>query len=103
MAKNLKANAKVASDWKKGSPIVWKAEWKGTSYEDNGVILDIEPVQRLRHSHFSPLSGLPDVPENYHTVTINVSPKESGTLISLSQDKNVTEEERHHSRKNWRT
>src|SRR2546428_220457 len=32
----------VVSDWKKGSPIVWKGEWKGKKYEDKGVILQME-------------------------------------------------------------
>jgi uncharacterized protein YndB with AHSA1/START domain len=30
------AGAKVVSDWKGGSPIVWKGEWKGKPYEDKG-------------------------------------------------------------------
>ena len=53
----------VVSDWKEGSPIVWKGEWKGKKYEDKGVILAIEPGRMLRYTHFSPLGGLPDAPE----------------------------------------
>jgi uncharacterized protein YndB with AHSA1/START domain len=41
------------------------------------------------------------VPENYHTVTIDLSPTGRGTHVKLSQDKNATEEERAHSEKNW--
>ena len=29
----------VVSDWQEGSPIVWKGEWRGASYEDRGIIL----------------------------------------------------------------
>src|SRR5678815_6187888 len=61
----------VESDWRKGSQILWKGEMKSKKYEDKGVILKIEPEQTLQYSHFSPLSGEPDQPENYHTVTIN--------------------------------
>lgn len=57
----------VSSDWKEGSPIVWKGEWQGKSYEDKGVILRLQPERLLQYSHFSPLSGLPEMPENYHT------------------------------------
>src|SRR5919199_1123323 len=58
----------VVSDWREGSPIVWKGEWQGKSYEDKGVILELKPGRTLQYSHFSPLSGAPDRPENYHTV-----------------------------------
>ncbi len=56
----------VVSDWKQGSTIVWKGEYKGKKYEDKGVIFKLEQNQTLQYSHFSPLSGKPDVPENYH-------------------------------------
>ena len=93
----------VASDWKEGSPIVWKGEWKGKAYEDKGVILKLQPERMLQYSHFSPLSGQPDKPENYHTVTIELSSDEAKTLVSLSQDNNPTEEARKHSEENWKT
>lgn len=91
----------VVSDWHLGSPIVWKGEWQGKAYEDRGVILNIMPGKIIQYSHFSPLSGLPDKPENYHTVTIELTAAGSQTLVSLSQDHNATEEERSHSEQNW--
>ncbi len=91
----------VVSDWKKGSPVVWKGEWQGKPYEDKGVILELEPGRRLQYSHFSPLSGQPDVPENYHIVTVELKPQGAGTRVSLEQNGNPTEEERDHSAKNW--
>ena len=94
--------ADVTSDWKKGSPIVWKGEWQGKPYEDKGVIQRIEPERLIEYTHFSPLSGVPDKPENYHTVTIELTPQGSQTAVSLSQDNNATEEARQHSESNWR-
>ena len=91
----------VASDWKKGSKITWKGEWQGKKYEDHGEILDIAPNKRLQYTHFSPIAGKPDVPENYHTVTIDIAPDGSGTRVALSQSNNPTEKERDHSKKNW--
>jgi len=91
----------VASDWKVGSPIVWKGEWQGKAYEDKGKILKFEPQRLLSYSHFSPLARQPDVPANYHTVTIELSRQGMRTKVSLSQDKNATDEERQHSEKNW--
>ncbi|MCL5257970.1 MAG: SRPBCC domain-containing protein [Patescibacteria group bacterium] len=91
----------VVSDWKVGSSIVWKGEWQGKSYEDKGKILKFEEERILQYSHFSPLTGKPDVPENYHTVTIELFSDGTQTTVTLSQDNNATEEDREHSEKNW--
>ena len=91
----------VESDWKQGSAITWKGEWQGKAYEDKGVIQKIEPPRVLQYTHYSPLAGLPDEPENYHTVTIELSGEGSQTNVALSQDNNPTEEAREHSEKNW--
>jgi uncharacterized protein YndB with AHSA1/START domain len=93
----------VVSEWREGSPIVWRGAWKGRSYEDKGVILRLEPGRVLSYSHFSPLSGLPESPSSYHTVTIRLTASQDGTLVSLSQDNNETEEAREHSETNWAT
>ncbi len=95
--------ADVASDWREGSPITWKGEWQGKAYEDKGVIRRFEPQRLLQYTHFSPLSGLPDRPKNYHTVTIELTDKGTETVVSLAQDNNSTEEAREHSEKNWAT
>jgi uncharacterized protein YndB with AHSA1/START domain len=91
----------VISDWKVGSPILWKGEWHGKPYEDKGTILQLKPGLKLQYSHFSPLSGLPDQPENYHKVTIELSQDGRQTQVVLSQDNNPTEDDRVHSEQNW--
>ena len=91
----------VVTDWREGAPITWKGEWQGKSYEDKGVILQFKPGRKIRYSHFSPLSGHPDRPENYHTVTIELSVEGIQTRVSLTQDNNPTEQARDHSEKNW--
>ncbi len=69
---------------------------------DMGVILKLEPERLIQYSHFSLLSGQQDLPENYHTVTIELSGKGKQTFVSLLQDNNATEEAREHSEKNWK-
>jgi uncharacterized protein YndB with AHSA1/START domain len=91
----------VQSDWKAGSPITWKGEWEGKTYEDKGVIARMEPPRLIQYTHFSPLSGKPDLPENYHTVTIELERVGDQTRVSLAQDNNATEQVREHSAKNW--
>jgi len=91
----------VVSDWKEGSAIVWKGEWQGKPYEDKGRLLHLQPGRTMQYTHFSPLSGLPDKRDNYHTVTIELSGVGTQTRVALSQDHNATDEARQHSEKNW--
>ena len=93
--------AKVKSDWVEGSKITWKGEWKGKPYEDKGEILQIKKPTKLQYSHFSPLTGKDDIPENYHVVTINLINKGNQTTISLSQNKNENKKEQSEAQKNW--
>lgn len=93
----------VSTDWEVGSPITWKGEWDGRSYQDKGTILELKPRRLLRYSHFSPLSGMADSPENYHIVTIEIAGDGSTTTVHLSQDNNETTEAREHSAANWQT
>ena len=92
----------VISDWNVGSPIIYRGEWEGKPFEDKGKILEIEPEKTLKSTHWSPLSGVPDTPENYHTVTIELSEQGEGTRVSLEQDNNDDEKAREHSEQNWR-
>ena len=57
------------TDWKAGSPIVHRGEYQGKTYEDRGIILEIEPPRLLVHSHWSPVSGPPDTLENHERVS----------------------------------
>ena len=93
--------ARVITDWEPGSSIVWKGEYEGKAYEDKGKVLEIVPERRLKVTHFSPLGGKDDVPENYHTLTYELEGSNGTTHVSLSQDNNPTHEAAEHSRANW--
>jgi uncharacterized protein YndB with AHSA1/START domain len=82
----------LATDWKVGSPITWSGEWKGTAYEDKGTVLDVEPERRLTYTHWSPMGGSEDRPENYHTVTCELAGDGGQTTLTLTQDNNGTQE-----------
>jgi len=83
----------MSTDWKEGSPISWKGEWKGQSYEDKGTVLAVEPEKLLRYTHWSPMGGSEDKPENYHTVTYELAGEDGKTTLTLTQDNNPSQEE----------
>jgi uncharacterized protein YndB with AHSA1/START domain len=102
MIRKYMFGATVISDWKEGSKIVWKGEWEGRPYEDKGKILLFEPQRKLQYSHYSPVSGLDDKPENYHIVTIDLTKEDDQTHVNLEQNNNPNEEAKEHSEKNWK-
>ena len=93
--------SKVVSDWEPGSRIVWKGDYEGKSYEDHGEILEVEPEKLLVMTHFSPLNGEEDAPENYHTLAYELDEVDEGTRVRLSQDNNASAEAAEESRGNW--
>lgn len=88
----------VVTDWTIGGPIVWRGIWEGKEYEDRGRILEFEPGRRLVVTHFSPLSGQEDTPENYHTLTWTLEGETGTTELMLSLDNNASAEEAKHSK-----
>lgn len=95
--------SRVQTDWKTGSPIVWRGEYEGKRYEDKGEILEVQPNRLLRVPHFSPLAGLPDEPEHYHTLTYELDERNGITHVLLTQDNNGTEAEAERATANWTT
>ena len=83
----------MATDWVVGGPITWKGEWKGHAYVDKGTVLAFEPERLLTYTHWSPMGGTEDAPENYHTVTFELAEDAGTTTLTLSQDNNATQED----------
>jgi uncharacterized protein YndB with AHSA1/START domain len=92
----------TVTDWSVGSPIVHRGEYQGRPYEDKGTILEIEPPHRLVHSHWSPVSGLPDEPQSYQRVTWELTEDDGGTELMISEVNLPSEEARTTSEKSWR-
>jgi uncharacterized protein YndB with AHSA1/START domain len=92
----------VITDWQVGSPIIYEGRWEGKSYQDKGIIMQIEPGKLLVSTYWSSMAGLPDVPENYKTVRYDLSKEGNGTRLTVTQNNNATPEEASHSSQNWK-
>ena len=80
-------NCSVESDWKKGSPVVWKMEHEGkVIIPVKGSVEDIIPGQLLKYSVIDPSMGIPDIPENYLHVTYALSEVNGQTELKVTQD-----------------
>jgi len=93
----------LITDWKKGSPIIYRGVWEEKMFEDRGNILEIIPEKLLLCNYWSSFSGLPDAPENYQNVRYELSMENGGTKLSITQDNIPSEESKTHSEQNWKT
>jgi len=91
----------VSSDWKVGSKITYRGEWKGKTYEDKGEILQVIPNKLLQSTFWSGSSGMEDKPENYVVVTYELEEANGGTRVSVSQDRCPSREACKDSEENW--
>ncbi len=91
----------AVSDWKKGSPLLFKGEWEGKHYEDKGTILDTIPGKLFRYSYWSSMSGTEDKPENYVIVTYEISDHGTQTRLTIIQENIPDESRKEHALQNW--
>ena len=90
------------SDWKAGSTLVHRGEWKGKPYVDKGEILRIEAPTLLVHTHWSEISGLPDEPQNYQEVTWALAGGDDSTRLTITERNLPSEEAKDASEEGWR-
>jgi uncharacterized protein YndB with AHSA1/START domain len=101
MIKQYLYGTRAFSDWKEGSSITYEGVWQGKSYKDKGVVKKIEPRRILVTTYWSALSGLPDLPENYSTVTYALSERDGETTLTVTTDNIDTKESVDHTEANW--
>ncbi len=74
----------VISDWKIGSPIEWKGASDGVVYV-KGKLLALDEEKLFKFTVFDPNSGIDDVPSNYTTVSMVLTPGDGLTTLSVMQ------------------
>ena len=77
----------TVSDWKKGSPLLWKGFYEGKDVIFvKGNIVDIKPETLLAYTTIDPNdSTVADSPENYLTVTYELSTENGQTVLTVTQ------------------
>ena len=74
----------VETTWEVGSPIRWNGQHDGKAYQDKGTVLTYEQPTVLSVPHYSPMSGQPDEPENYHPHAYPHTADGEGTQAQLA-------------------
>lgn len=94
-------NTNAISDWKVGSPLTFRGEWEGKSYEDKGTILESVPNKLFKYSYWSSMSGIEYKPENYADITYELEENNEGTDLTIIQENIPDEKMKDHSEQNW--
>ena len=76
----------TVSDWKPGSSLLWKGSYEGKEMVFvKGKIVEIKPCSFLSYTVIDPNSSLPDIPENYLTVTYYLTEENGKTILTVTQ------------------
>ena len=77
-------------------------QYQGEPYEDKGTIVKVDPGRLLVHTHWSPVSGLPDSPENYQQVSWALSERDDTTELVVTEVNLPSEAAKEVSEQGWR-
>ena len=77
----------TVSDWKPGSPLLWKGVFDGKELVAvKGTVVSIQPEKYLEYTTIDPNNpNMEDIPENYLTVTYDLKPVDGNTLLTVTQ------------------
>jgi uncharacterized protein YndB with AHSA1/START domain len=83
----------LATDWSVGSPIRFTTAWEGQIFEQWGTVLLFDEPTKLKYTLFAPRPDLIDAPENYFTMTYELTQAGDATTVTITQaDPRVSDE-----------
>lgn len=80
----------VLTDWVVGNPVIIKG-FHHTAFENKGTVMQFDPHKVIRYSHFSSVSRLPDMVENYSIIAFLLTPDEEQTSLTIRVENFPTE------------
>lgn len=95
--------SRVETTWQVDSPITWSGEYDGHAYQDKGTVLVYDEPHVLMVTHYSPLMGQDDRPDNYHRVRYTLTAYGQTTNVSLTQDGCTDPAQAEQFSRNWQT
>jgi uncharacterized protein YndB with AHSA1/START domain len=94
--------ANIETNFEIGSTITFEGHFFGRHFADHGTVLEVERPRLLHFTHFSPSYDMADVPENYHDITITLTPDAGGTHIEVVHRNIQTDEREANAIVQWR-
>ncbi|NLR57559.1 SRPBCC domain-containing protein [Chitinophaga polysaccharea] len=92
----------ITTTWRVNTPFIIRG-FHHVRFENKGVVIAHEAPKRLSYTHFSSVSRLPDVPENYSLLEFRLTPATDQTILQLRIENFPTETIFKHLQFYWRT
>jgi uncharacterized protein YndB with AHSA1/START domain len=93
----------ILTEWREGGNRLERGDLHGLAFENRGKITRFDPPKTLEYTHWSTLSIVPDVPENYSSVRFDLQEPDNQTLLTLTIDNLPTFEIFKHMEFYWKT
>ncbi len=94
LSKEYMFGCEAISTWRLGDPLTWEMIYGGKPFiAVKGYVVSISPMKHLSYTVFDPHSSIPDLPQNYLTVTYDlIEVDDEVTLIVTQGDFNLVED-----------
>jgi uncharacterized protein YndB with AHSA1/START domain len=77
----------TVSDWKPGSPLLWRGHYEGKDMVFvKGIVKEMEPPVKLVYTVIDPNAAMEDIPANYLNVHYELTETDGITTLTVRQD-----------------
>lgn len=99
----LDTPVEILTEWREGGTLLERGDLHGLAFENRGRIRRFDPPNELEYTHWSTLSIVPDLPENYSIVRFDLQETVNQTLLTLTIGNLLTFEILKHMEFYWKT
>lgn len=74
----------IETTWQPGAPMAFTGSVGAKKIRDHGTVVEVVRPMRLTWRYFSRITGLPDEPQNYATITLTLEATPDGTRLTVT-------------------
>lgn len=86
LVKQWQYGSDLLTTWQPGTPIVFRNEWNGQTFEQRGTVVEFTPESRVKYSLFFPRPDLQDVPANHFFMIYELNESDGMTTVVFRQE-----------------
>jgi uncharacterized protein YndB with AHSA1/START domain len=86
LVKQWQYGSDLLTTWEPGTPIAFRSEWNGQTFEQKGTVIEFTPESRLKYSLLFPRPDLPDSPEQCFFMTYELIESGGSTSVLFRQE-----------------
>ncbi|MGG7664854.1 SRPBCC family protein [Dyadobacter sp. BHUBP1] len=99
----LDTPVEILTEWREGGTRLERGDLHGLVFENRGKILRFDAPNALEYTHWSSLSMVTDIPENYSIIRFGLQETSNQTILTLSISNLLTFEIFKHMEFYWKT